>query len=277
MGCSNHTELASEPRRRVSVNGVEISHDAISRETQNHPAETPLAAWQAATRALVIRELLMQEADRLPIDAVPELDTEGRQETAEEAKIRALFAREVQTPEPDEDACRRYYLQNRTKFRSPDIYEAAHILIAAVHSDAQAYAQARETAQTLLSVLQSEPARFTELAREHSNCPSAEAGGNLGQITSGQTTPAFEKALVAMQPGTIATEPIETPYGFHIVRLDRHISNEELPFEVVRDAIAAHLTARVHWTAASQYVARLAARAEIQGTELPDPASLRVN
>jgi peptidyl-prolyl cis-trans isomerase C len=277
MGCSNHAELASEPRARVSVNGVVIPHDAIARETQNHPAPSPLAAWQAAARALVIRELLLQEANRLGIDAAPEVDDESRQETAEEAKIRALFAQEVRTPEPDEDSCRRYYLQNRAKFRSPDIYEAAHILVAARQSDSIAYAQARETAQTLLSLLKIKPSLFAELAREHSDCPSAGTGGNLGQITSGQATPEFDNALASMQPGMMGVEPIETRYGFHIIRLDQRIPGEELPFDVVRNDIASQLTGRVQWIAASQYVARLAARATIEGVVLPDPASLQTN
>jgi peptidyl-prolyl cis-trans isomerase C len=277
MSCSVHTDLANTPRSRVSVNGVVIPHDAIARETQNHPAQSPQVAWQAASRALVIRELLLQEARRLNIDAAPETDVEGRQETDEEARIRQLLAREARTPEPDEEACRRYYLQNRSKFRSPDIYEAAHILIAASSSDPEAYARARVSAASLLSILQSEPDRFEEVAKEHSDCPSSEAGGNLGQITADQTTPEFERALFGMEPGKLCAEPIETRYGFHIIRLDRCVPGEEFPFDLVRDDIASHLAARVHWIAATQYVARLAARAEIEGAELPDPASLRTS
>jgi peptidyl-prolyl cis-trans isomerase C len=277
MSCSIHTDLATAPRTRVSVNDVVVSHDAIARETQNHPAESAVAAWQEAARALVIRELLLQEANRLGIDAEAAPDGEGRRETVEEAKIGTLIEREVRTPQADEESCRRYYLHNRAKFRSPDIYEAAHILIAAPTSDAKAYARAKETAQSVLAVVESSPERFGELAKELSDCPSSEAGGNLGQVTVGQTTPEFERALLALQPGTMASEPVETRYGFHILRLDRCIPGEELPFEVVRDSIASHLASRVGWVATAQYVARLAARAKIEGIELPDPASLRVN
>jgi peptidyl-prolyl cis-trans isomerase C len=48
----------------------------------------------------------------------------------EESTIRALLAQEVRTPQPDEAACRRYHAANRARFRSPDLYEAAHILLA---------------------------------------------------------------------------------------------------------------------------------------------------
>lgn len=277
MGCSINADLANAPRARVSVNGVVIGHDAIARETQNHPARTPVEAWRAAARALVIRELFLQEANRLDINAVPEVDSEGRCETAEEARIRVLIAREVRTPEPDEETCRRYYLQNRAKFRSRDIFEASHILIAATRSDPEAYDQAQQTAQSLIEILQSEPGRFAELAHEHSDCPSSASGGNLGQISAGQTTPEFEKALLELQPGAMSAAPVATPYGFHVLRLDRRIPGRELPFDVLHKNIARYLTQRVHLVATAQYIVRLAARATIEGVDLPEPASLRVS
>ena len=64
----------------------------------------------------------------------------------------------------------------------------------------QAYAQARAQAEMALAVLREQPERFAELAQAHSACPSAAHGGNLGQITPGQTTPEFEQALIALAP-----------------------------------------------------------------------------
>ncbi|MFY8113488.1 MAG: peptidylprolyl isomerase, partial [Rhabdaerophilum sp.] len=88
-GCTVKPNVSGKPRT-VTVNGVTIPREAIARETQNHPASKPIEAWQAAARALVIRELLLQEATRLEIVAVPLSDGEGRRETDEEARIRAL-------------------------------------------------------------------------------------------------------------------------------------------------------------------------------------------
>ena len=100
MSCSVKSVLTQNLRKVVSVNGVVMRHDEISREAQNHPAPTPIAAWTAAARALAVRELLLQEARRIVIDAEPLTDGEGRTETAEEASIRALVEREVSTPSP---------------------------------------------------------------------------------------------------------------------------------------------------------------------------------
>ncbi len=144
MSCALHQNVLPKGRG-VRVNGVAIPRDAISREAQHHSARTPLEAWQDAARALAVRELLLQEAQRLQIIAEP-LSQEGRRETDDEAAIRTLVEREVRTPQADNATCRRYYEQNRGRFRSPDIYEAAHILFAANAADAAAYAQARADA-----------------------------------------------------------------------------------------------------------------------------------
>jgi peptidyl-prolyl cis-trans isomerase C len=261
----------------VSVNGVTIAHDAIVREMQHHPAPKPIAAWQQAARALVIRELLLQRARHLAITPEPISDNDGRRETDDEAIMRALVEREVAVPEPDDDACRRYYQRNQGRFRSPDIYEASHILFAALPADAEAYAQARADADAVLAELREYPERFADLARAHSCCPSAAQGGNLGQITRGQTTPEFEQALIALKPAQLCAEPVATRYGFHVIRLDRKHEGQTLPYELVAGRIADYLRESVRRRADAQYIARLVTAARIEGIELAGADALRVH
>jgi peptidyl-prolyl cis-trans isomerase C len=261
----------------VSVNGIAIPRDTIAREVQHHRASAPVAAWKKAARALAIRELLLQEARRLKLVAEPLTDGEGRQEAEEEARIRVLIEREVRMPEPDTESCRRYYEQNRHRFRSPDIYEAAHILFSAPVNNQAAFACAREKAEGVLAELKLHSERFVDLARLHSACPSGAQGGNLGQITSGQTTPEFERALMALEPGTLCQEPVATRYGFHIIRLDRKIERRELPFEAVAARIADYLSESVERRALAQYIARLASHAQIEGIDLAGAKELRVH
>jgi peptidyl-prolyl cis-trans isomerase C len=276
MSCSAHAAIAGAARVPVVVNGVAIAHEAISREAQNHPASTPIAAWTAAARALVVRELLLQEARRLGLSPAPNAEEEGRRETDEEALIRGLIELEIATPTPDEDACRRYYGRNAARFRSADIFEAAHILIAARRDQAKAFAAARERAAAILAQLREAPDRFEALAAAHSDCPSRANGGNLGQITTGATTPEFERALSTMGAGEIGPV-VESRYGFHIIRLERRIAGALLPFEAVHARIADYLGERSQRLAIAQYVARLASRANLTGVELPSPGDLRVH
>ncbi len=276
MSCALPAPTMPQPKT-VSVNGVAISRDNIAREVQHHPAAKPIAAWQAAARALVVRELLLQEARRLGVAQVPQQDEAGRRETEEEALVRAVVEQEVRTPEADEATCRRYYAQNRKTFRSPAICEAAHILFPAHRKDAQGFAAARRDAQAALEEFRQNPHRFAELARMLSGCPSAAQGGNLGQITAGQTTPEFEAALMALEPGSLTEQPVETRYGLHIIRLDRRIEGRELPFEFVADRIAAYLRESVRRRASAQYIARLVSRAEITGIAIVGAEAHNVN
>lgn len=252
----------------VSVNGVALAAADIARETQHHPSPDPDETWTMAARALAIRELLSQEAERLGIEAEPIEDDEGRRETAQEARLRALIEQEVPVPRADEPACRRYFDANRARFRSRDLFEAAHILLVAPTRDAKARAELREKAGALIAFLQDVPSQFESSARGHSACPSARQGGNLGQISPGQTVSEFEAALRAMTPGRIHPEPVETRYGFHVVRLDRRIDGEPLPFEAVRGRIALYLEEAVRRRAQRQYVLVLAGRNQVSGVDL---------
>jgi peptidyl-prolyl cis-trans isomerase C len=277
MSCAIHQPSAFGKPNVISVNGVVIARAAIAREAQHHPAPKPILAWQSAARALVLRELLLQEARRLGVVAEPATDAQGRRETEEEALVRTLAEREVTVPDADEASCRRYYEQNRRRFRSADIYEASHILFAARANDRAAYGRAKADAAAALAELRQHPERFADLARAHSACPSAAQGGNVGQISTGQTTPEFEQALRALAPGALAEEPVATRYGFHIIRLDRRIEGRLLPFEWVRERIAAYLGERARRTAAAQYIARLVSRATIAGIELAGAEAYQVH
>jgi peptidyl-prolyl cis-trans isomerase C len=277
MTCVIDTKATRPPSTPVSVNGVAIARETVVREMQHHPAPKPIAAWQEAARALAVRELLLQRVRRLGLTPAPVSDAAGRRETEEEALIRALIEREVSVPEPDEATCRRYYERNRARFRSPDIYEASHILFAAVASDRTAYAYARADAEAVLAALQERPESFATLARVYSRCPSAAQGGNLGQLMRGQTTPEFERALTALAPGEMCDEPVATRYGFHVIRLDRKHDGKTLPYEAVAGRIADYLRDSVRRRADAQYIARLASAARIEGIELTDADVLRVH
>jgi len=268
--CSLKPAIPAAPKT-ISVDGIVIPRAAIARETQNHPAAKPAEAWLAAARALVVRQLLLAEATRLGVPAAPIPDAEGRRETDEEATIRALIEREAGTPEPDDAACRRVYDTQRHRFRAAPLFEVRHILVAAHPSDDGARREARACAERLLAELAERPYAFAELALSHSACPSASLGGALGQIGPGSTVPEFEAALARLDAGVPVA--VETRYGVHVVVIDRRVEGSELPFEAVRDRIAAWLRDRVRHLAIRQYLTILAGRAEITGIDLAGAAS----
>lgn len=253
----------------VSVDGVVIAHAAISAEAQQHPAATPAEAFRLATEALVVRQLLLNEAGRLGLASAPERDDRGRLETAEDGMIRALLETEVTTPTAGEVECRRYYDAHPARFSTGDMWEAHHILLPLpTEADEEEAQRTEEVARLIIRQLKEAPGRFAELARIHSACSSREVGGSLGQLTPGSTVPEFEAALRTLRAGEVAPEPVRSRFGLHIIRLDRSIPGRRLPFEAVRERIALHLEASSWSRGVAQLIGVLADRAKIVGMTL---------
>jgi peptidyl-prolyl cis-trans isomerase C len=78
---------------------------------------------------------------------------------------------------------------------------------------------------------------FAALAKEHSQDPgSKEDGGNLGYFGRGQMVPQFEEAAFKLQKGEVS-EPLQTQFGWHLVKLDDRRAKQPPAFEVVKDRI----------------------------------------
>lgn len=240
----------------ITINGTTIDEEAVAREMQYHPSTSLEAARDTAARALVVRELLLQRASSLGIEAADE-----------EAAVAAVLDRDVTCPDPDEASCRRFYSANQDRFRAADLFEAAHILLPARPDDQPAREAARRTAQDLIRLLLDRPDRFAELAKQHSACPSKDNGGHLGQIGRGDTNPEFENFLVSIEPG-LCPVPVPSRHGYHVLRLDNRSLGAVQPFETVREEIARYLAATSRRRALAQYVQLLVGSARIEGVDM---------
>jgi peptidyl-prolyl cis-trans isomerase C len=252
----------------VMVGGREIPAAAIAAEAQNHPASSAEAAWAAAAEALAVRQLLIDEAERLELDPAEASDAEGPELTREDALIDALLAHMIRTPTADEQTCRRFYASNPDRFVTPPLVEAAHILIAADPADDFAMGLATGDARTLIRQLQADPARFAELAQARSACPSGQQGGNLGQVRPGQMVEPFEAALFALEEDTLCPHPVRSRFGVHVIRAGRRAEARKLPFEAAQQGIAAYLEEASYRRAVAQYIAVLVEQAGVSGVEL---------
>lgn len=244
----------------LTVNERLISDDMIEREAALH-ADAP-APRAAAACALAVRALLLDRAHDLGI-----IDSdEPTDDAACEEAIERLLEREAPVPEPTETECRTYYHGHTAEFRSGDLVEAAHILLA-VTPNAPVEALRRQ-AEAVLKQAVAAPESFGTLARQFSNCPSSAEDGNLGQVTRGEMVPEFEQALFETDATGVLPRLVCTRYGFHIVRVTRREAGRPVDFDTARPHIAARLRERVRAKAAEQYVRVLAAGAHITGVDL---------
>ncbi len=139
-------------------------------------------------------------------------------------------------------------------------FNAAHILVSS-----------EETAQALRDQLE-EGADFGHLARENSRDPgSAEGGGALGWFRAEQMVEPFAEAVLGLEPGQIS-DPVQSQFGWHIIRLDDRRSADAPSLEEVRDQLVAELQRQ----AITDHVAaaREATTVEIT-TDGIDPALIR--
>jgi len=139
----------------------------------------------------------------------------------------------AQSLEIDEQTLRERYDALRDRFMSPERRRAAHILVTA---EQRSEDEARALAESLTQRIRDGEA-FADLAAEFSEDPaSADTGGDLGWIEPGVMMASFEDALFAMEVGAIS-DPVQTEFGWHIIRLDeveepRGQSFEEARFEI---------------------------------------------
>lgn len=80
--------------------------------------------------------------------------------------------------------------------------------------------EAKAKAQDLIDQLKTEGSKFEELARQESDGPSAARDGSLGAWQEGRMVPEFDAAVKTLQVGEITAEPVETGFGFHVIRRD---------------------------------------------------------
>lgn len=240
------------------VDGTEITlghmiqaREQVPQQFQQLPDET---LFDAILEQLIQQTALADAATGpLPRRDRVALDNETRSRTAN----LALTRRALDTVD---DAMLRDAYAERYADASPEQeYNASHILV-----------ETREAAEELAEAL-AEGADFGELAQEHSADGTAASGGDLGWFGPGMMVAPFEEAVMALEPGEISA-PVETQFGWHIVRLDDTRTAEVPEFDDIRGELEQQLQRE----AAEALIAEVTEAAEItRMREGIDPALLR--
>lgn len=162
--------------------------------------------------------------------------------TEERADVEFIEVRRdavAETIEVSDDALQQYYEDNQDRYLQDEQRQARHILILSGDDAAAAKAEAN----ALLARIESGES-FEALAAEYSDDgATANDGGNLGVLTRSQLPDELGGAIFSMEPGAVEG-PVETDFGFHIVRLDEVLEQGPLPLDQVRGELLSELRSR---------------------------------
>lgn len=237
----------------ATVNGTEITlghvialRAELPPQYDQFPAEM---LFQGILDQLIQQTLLMQS-----FEGDPSRQAEILLENERRAVIAGEVIAELVAQDIDEADLQAAYDEQYPANTDELEYHAAHILV-----------ETEEEAQALIAEL-ADGADFAELARENSTGPSATVGGDLGWFGEGDMVSEFFDAASALEPGEVSA-PLETQFGWHVVKLEETRKRERPDLETVR----AELEEQLHTLALT---ARLEELTEAATIERADPASI---
>ena len=244
--------------RVARINGVALN-----------TAEENLTPEELRQRACT--ELLRQAAQRAGLlDAADASTADGVISEAATRAIEALLERELNVPDPTEDACRRHYAAHESAYRTGERARVRHILFAV--TPGVDVAALRKHAEPIYLDVRCHDGRasdgFAEAARKWSNCPSGEQGGDLGWLEAAECAPEFAREVFGHAEVGVLPRLVHSRFGLHVVEVLEREPGAAQPFESVRGAVAMALRQQTFVTALRQYLSLLAGEAAVEGVEL---------
>ncbi len=135
-----------------------------------------------------------------------------------------------------------YYDLQQAEFKQGEQARASHILVKAKKGDAKEEKSALDKVKDIQNQLKAKS--FAELAKKYSDDPGSKAqGGSLGWFEKGRMVPEFDKAVFSMKPGEVSA-PVQTAFGYHIIKLEEKKSGKEITLDAATQTIAKRLVAQ---------------------------------
>jgi peptidyl-prolyl cis-trans isomerase C len=207
----------------------------------------------AALSALIEIKLLAAQADEQGLDDDPEF--QRRMEFLRERALHSALVEQQIAESVTEEAVRARYDQEVANTPPRNEVRARHILV-----------ETEEEAREIIEQLDA-GANFEELANEKTTDPSGKTtGGDLGYFGPGQMVPAFETAAFALEPGSYTQEPVQSQFGWHVIKVEDKRAQQPPAFEQVRDQVRSLLLREAYIELAQNL--RTEAEIEISDPEL---------
>jgi len=240
----------------ATVNGEIISLEDVMAAAQEIPPE-----YQQAPMETYFDQLVAELIDtRLAADAAREAkldDDEAVIKAIQRAADRVLaqaFLTATVSEEITEEAINNAYQALVADTASRETVTASHILV-----------ESRDAAMEIITKL-GNGGDFAALAKEFSTGPSGPNGGELGSFGRGQMVPAFEAAVFAMPVGSFSAEPVQTQFGWHIIK----VANREVQPAPEIDAVRGQLASNLQRQVLGRMLESLRAKANVEQRSFSD-------
>ena len=232
----------------ITENDLEMAQGDLGQQFAQLPEEQKRAA--ALSAAIEIR-LLADKADEEGLG-----DTDAFKERMEFLRMRALHSAFVESKiaaDVTEDAVRARYDKEIAATPPANEIRARHILVAT-----------KEEADAIIAELDA-GGDFEAIAKEKSSDGAAAQGGDLGYFGPGQMVPTFEEAAFALDVGKVTKEPVQTQFGWHVIKVEDKRTQQPPAYDVVKEQVRTLLFRET-------YFAAVQALREAATVEVEDPA-----
>lgn len=242
------------------VNGVPLHGEQATLT----PEELRQRACTELLRQAAQRAGLLADEDPVPVD--------GAISEAAQTAIESWLEQEIRLPEPGEEACRRYHAAHAARYHTGERIRMRHILFAV--TPGTDVVLLRKRAETCLLDVRCHDGQdrgsdaFARSARELSNCPSGENGGELGWLLATDCAPEFARELFGRVEVGVLPRLVHSRFGLHVVEVLEREPGVAQPFEQVRGAVTMALRQQAYATALRQCLQLLAGDAAIEGVDL---------
>lgn len=252
---SSLSALAQDDAVVATVNGENITQSELTlAENDLDPQFGQLPPEQkkaAALSALIEIRLMAKKAEADGLADKPEFK-QRMDFLRQRALHSAVVEDEVAKGVTDEEIKARYDKEIAAQPAVNEVH-ARHILV-----------KTKEEADAVIKQLD-DGGNFEEIAKEKSTDGAAAQGGDLGYFGPGQMVPEFEKAAFALEPGQYTKEPVQTQFGFHVIKVEDKRQQQPPAFEQVKDQVRSLLLR-------DKYVALVRDLRGSADVEIPDPA-----
>ena len=124
-----------------------------------------------------------------------------------------------------EEEMKQYYEENKDDYKEPETVRARHILV-----------KTEEEAKKIIEALDAGE-DFAELAKAHSLGGTKDRGGDLGYFSYEEMVPEFSAAAFALEVGQYTKEPVQTQFGYHVIKLEERNEEKQYTLEEVKDSV----------------------------------------